>query len=144
MLLDQINGQLFLNRSDHTEYIHTEYHISSEAYTYGLLVKYQDEYDYMIDFIKDNRLLLEICTLERYRSHHVCYIFLINIKLKEEINLSINYRVKLGFRIFFLAFNSFIKEVPIYIKSSPLICRANQWTCFYMIETSVMKELILS
>ena len=29
-----------------------------------------------------------------------------------------------------------------HIKNSPLICRANQWTCFYMIRTSVIKELI--
>ena len=28
-----------------------------------------------------------------------------------------------------------------HIESSPLICRANQWTGFYMIGTSVMKEL---
>ena len=28
-----------------------------------------------------------------------------------------------------------------YIETSPLICRANQWTGFYMIRTSVMKEL---
>ena len=30
---------------------------------------------------------------------------------------------------------------PYYIKTSPLICSENQWTGFYMIETSVMKEL---
>ena len=28
-----------------------------------------------------------------------------------------------------------------HIETSPLICRANQWTCIYMIETFVMKEL---
>ena len=28
-----------------------------------------------------------------------------------------------------------------HIETSPLICRANQWTGFYMIWTSVMKEL---
>ena len=28
-----------------------------------------------------------------------------------------------------------------HIKTSPLICSANQWTGFYMITTSVMKEL---
>ena len=28
------------------------------------------------------------------------------------------------------------------IETSPLICRANQWTSFYMITVSVMKELI--
>ena len=27
------------------------------------------------------------------------------------------------------------------IETSPLICRANQWTDFYMIMASVMKEL---
>ena len=32
-------------------------------------------------------------------------------------------------------------EGPYSIKTSPLICRANQWFGFYMIETSVMKEL---
>ena len=30
---------------------------------------------------------------------------------------------------------------PYSIKTSPLICRANQWFGFYLIETSVMKEL---
>ena len=30
---------------------------------------------------------------------------------------------------------------PYHIETSPLICRANQWTGFYMIGTSVMKEL---
>ena len=28
---------------------------------------------------------------------------------------------------------------PYHIETSPLICRANQWTCFYMMGTSVMK-----
>ena len=28
-----------------------------------------------------------------------------------------------------------------HIETSPLICRANQWTGFYMITASVMKEL---
>ena len=27
-----------------------------------------------------------------------------------------------------------------HIKTSPMICRASQWTDFYMIVTSVMKE----
>ena len=31
-----------------------------------------------------------------------------------------------------------------HIGTSPLIWRANQWTVFYMIGTSIMKELILS
>ena len=30
---------------------------------------------------------------------------------------------------------------PYHLETSPLICRANQWTDFYMIRTSVMKEL---
>ena len=29
-----------------------------------------------------------------------------------------------------------------HIETSPLICRANQWTGFYMIRASVMKEII--
>ena len=29
-----------------------------------------------------------------------------------------------------------------HIETSPLICRADQWTGFYMITASVMKELI--
>ena len=28
-----------------------------------------------------------------------------------------------------------------HIETSPLICGANQWTCFYMITASVLKEL---
>ena len=31
---------------------------------------------------------------------------------------------------------------PNHIETNPLICSANQWIGFYMIETSVMKELI--
>ena len=30
---------------------------------------------------------------------------------------------------------------PYHIETSPLICSANQWSGFYMIGTSVMKEL---
>ena len=30
---------------------------------------------------------------------------------------------------------------PYHIETSPLICRANQWTDFYMTGTSIMKEL---
>ena len=30
---------------------------------------------------------------------------------------------------------------PYYIEISSLICKANQWTGFYMIRTSVMKKL---
>ena len=37
-------------------------------------------------------------------------------------------------------FNSFMTEVT-NVETSPLICRANQWTGFYMIGTSIMKEL---
>ena len=33
---------------------------------------------------------------------------------------------------------------PYQIKISPLICRANQWTGFYMIGASVLKELVKS
>ena len=33
-------------------------------------------------------------------------------------------------------------RVPYHIKTSPLICSGNQWTGFYMIGTSAMKELI--
>ena len=31
-----------------------------------------------------------------------------------------------------------------YIETGPLISSANQWTGFYMIETSVIKELIVA
>ena len=30
---------------------------------------------------------------------------------------------------------------PYHIETSPLICRANQWTYFHKIESSIMKEL---
>ena len=35
----------------------------------------------------------------------------------------------------------FHDEGPYHIETSPLICIANQWIAFYMIETFVMKEL---
>ena len=38
--------------------------------------------------------------------------------------------------------NFFHAGGPCHIEISPLICAANQWTKFYMIGTSVMKELI--
>ena len=34
------------------------------------------------------------------------------------------------------------RPLPYHIETSPLICSANQWTGFYMITASVMKELI--
>ena len=37
-------------------------------------------------------------------------------------------------------FNSFLRGLY-HIETSPLICSANQWTGFYMITASVMKEL---
>ena len=36
----------------------------------------------------------------------------------------------------------FQEEGPYHTETSPLICRANQWTSFYMIGTSVMKTLM--
>ena len=36
----------------------------------------------------------------------------------------------------------FHDEERYYIETSPLICGANQWTGFYMITASVIKELI--
>ena len=33
-------------------------------------------------------------------------------------------------------------EVPYHIETSPLISKANQWTDVYVIENSVMKELM--
>ena len=39
-------------------------------------------------------------------------------------------------------FELFLKGGPYRIATSPLICRANKWSDFYMIGTSVMKELI--
>ena len=33
------------------------------------------------------------------------------------------------------------KEGPYHIETSQLICSANQWTGFYMIATSIIKEL---
>ena len=44
-----------------------------------------------------------------------------------------------------LAINSFFYDGgPYHIETSLLIYRANQWTIFYMIGTSVMKELNVS
>ena len=39
-------------------------------------------------------------------------------------------------------FNFFDDGGPYHIETSPLISSANQWTGFYVIGTSVMKELI--
>ena len=57
--------------------------------------------------------------------------------------LSIKRHVKLSLIFFFrrLSLNFFIAEVHIIIETSPFICRANQWTGFFMIGTSVVKKL---
>ena len=39
-----------------------------------------------------------------------------------------------------MLYNSCMTQVPV-IETSPVICSANQWTGFYMIGNSVMKEL---
>ena len=39
-----------------------------------------------------------------------------------------------------LTFNVLHDEGPYRIETSPLICSTNQWTGFYMVGTSVMKE----
>ena len=41
-----------------------------------------------------------------------------------------------------IIFNSFHDRGPYHIETSTSICRANQWTGFYIIGTSVMKELM--
>ena len=40
-------------------------------------------------------------------------------------------------------FNSFMTEASIILETNPLVCSANQRTVFFMIGTSVMKELRL-
>ena len=40
-----------------------------------------------------------------------------------------------------VAYKLFHDGGPYHIETSPLICSANQWAGFYMLETSVMKEL---
>ena len=41
----------------------------------------------------------------------------------------------------FRACSLFYDRSPYHLETSPLTCRANQWTVFYMIGTSIMKEL---
>ena len=41
-----------------------------------------------------------------------------------------------------LQFNTFHDGGRYHIETSPLICRTNQWTGFYMISASLVKELI--
>ena len=36
----------------------------------------------------------------------------------------------------------FLDEGPYHIETGPLICNPNQWTGFYMVGTSVVKELL--
>ena len=65
---------------------------------------------------------------------------------------SLNLRLKYGFGSLFYVceeytstfsiFDHFYDGGPYHIETSPLICRANQWTGFYMIGTSTIKELI--
>ena len=43
----------------------------------------------------------------------------------------------------FFCYELFHNGGPYHIETSTLICRANQWTGFHIIETSVMKELNL-
>ena len=48
-------------------------------------------------------------------------------------------------RMFFYSYNLTLtwRRCLSHIETSPLICSANQWTGFYMIWTSVVKELII-
>ena len=53
--------------------------------------------------------------------------------------------INLNIRINSLRSNTIIKPfmTSLYcIETSPMICRANQWAVFFMIGTSIMKELI--
>ena len=45
------------------------------------------------------------------------------------------------YRSYCIVFNSFHDGGRYHIETSPLIFRANQWTGFYMITASAMKEL---
>ena len=38
---------------------------------------------------------------------------------------------------------NFHDRSPYHIETSPLICSGNQWTCFCLIGTNVVKELIV-
>ena len=49
--------------------------------------------------------------------------------------------IKTFWKLILFLLNSFMMEAPYHIETSPLICSANQWTGFYMIGPSVMKEL---
>ena len=55
-----------------------------------------------------------------------CYVLLSNNCLTFNICLTLSWR----------------RFLCHHIETSPLVCRANQWTGFYMITASVMKELI--
>ena len=57
------------------------------------------------------------------------------------ISCIVEERLKLLCLIFDFTSGLFLDGVSYYVETSPLICSANQWTGFYMIRTSVMKEL---
>ena len=51
------------------------------------------------------------------------------------------YLWRILYNALYTVFKLFDNGGPYHIDTSPLICSANQWTGFYMIRTSVKKEL---
>ena len=72
---------------------------------------------------------MTICLYLFFYSHHVTIIISIVIVTEIDANTLL------------IFFKLFYDGWPYHTETSPLICRANQWTSFYMIGTSVMKEL---
>ena len=66
------------------------------------------------------------------------------IDLKESLSpLAWLYLAFLSYIPIFGSFWSFHDGGRYHVETSPLICRANQWTGFYMITVPIMKELII-
>ena len=59
-----------------------------------------------------------------------------------KVCLTVSWHMWIWFQYSTLVFKLIHDRGPYHIETSPLTCKANQWTGFYMTGTSVMKELI--
>ena len=73
---------------------------------------------------------------------NVIFLSLRNIQTRDLLTFSGGIEMKYWAQMGCPRFYGFCRTLSHHIETSLLICRANQWTGFYMIGASVMKELI--
>ena len=100
--------------------------------THNITVPMCDNFIVMDDFNID----VNLPSHEHYKLEGFCNFFDLSNLIKSNICFTKTHSSKIDLTLSWRGL--------LYIETSPLICRANQWTGFYMITASVMKELILT